>query len=60
VKTAEKQAEANKIVAESISKDPNVLASRCFDLIASGDFDPPVAFSCYPGSSNSGVVPSAK
>lgn len=57
VQTATAQAEANRLLAESISKDPNVLASRCFDLIASGDFTPPIGFSCYPGNSNTtGVI----
>lgn len=50
VKTAEQQALANEKIAESISKDPNVLASRCFDLIAEGKFNPPIGFMCYPGA----------
>lgn len=55
VQTAQAQADANAIIAESISKDPNVLASRCFDLIASGDFTPPIGFSCYPGQQGQGL-----
>jgi regulator of protease activity HflC (stomatin/prohibitin superfamily) len=60
VKTAENQAAANETIADSISKDPNVLASRCFDLIADGSFTPPAAFSCYPGGGGGVVIPSAK
>lgn len=58
VQTAIKQAEANEKIAASISKDPNVLASRCLDLIAEGKFDPPIGFSCYPGGSgqSTGVI----
>jgi regulator of protease activity HflC (stomatin/prohibitin superfamily) len=60
VKTAENQAKANETIAASISKDPNVLASRCFDLIADGKFAPPAAFSCYPGGGGSVVLPATK
>lgn len=57
VQTAIQQAQANERIAASISKDPNVLASRCLDLIAEGKFDPPIGFSCYPGAGQStGVI----
>lgn len=56
IQTAAAQAQANEELAKSL-QDPNVLASRCFDLIASGDFTPPIGFSCYPGTSNTtGVI----
>lgn len=57
-KTAAKQAEANRILSDSISRDPNVLVSKCYDLIASGDLKPPAGFSCWPGGNGAVVVPS--
>lgn len=45
------QAEANRILAESLAKNPNVLVARCFDLIADGDLSPPPGFSCWAASS---------
>lgn len=58
--TATKQAEANAELADSISKDPNVLVSRCLDLIESGDLTPPAGFSCWPGGGGDVVIPSAR
>lgn len=58
--TAKAEAEANRILSESVSNDPNVLVSKCLDLIADGAFEPPAGFSCWPGSTGSVVVPSAK
>lgn len=57
--TASKQAEANKELADSISKDPNVLVARCLDLIESGDLKPPAGFTCWPGGGTGVVIPSA-
>jgi len=53
-------AEANRILSDSISNDPNVLVSRCYDLIEEGVLKPPVGFSCWQGSGSAVVVPSAK
>jgi regulator of protease activity HflC (stomatin/prohibitin superfamily) len=47
-KTAAAQAEANRILADSISKDPGVIAWRCLDLIDRGKQLQP-GFQC-PGS----------
>lgn len=61
VRTAEKQALAYETTAKSLKvTGPDVLASRCFDLIANGAFEPPAGFSCYPGSNSSVVIPSSK
>lgn len=61
VKTAEKQADANDVIADSLqATGPDVLASRCFDLIADGAFEPPAGFSCYAGGGGSVVIPSSK
>lgn len=50
-RTAAAQAEANRILASSVSNDPNVLVARCLDLIASGK-QLPVGFQCW---ANGGV-----
>jgi regulator of protease activity HflC (stomatin/prohibitin superfamily) len=47
--TATKEAEANRILAESVSKDPNVLVSKCLDLIGEGKALP-AGFQCWPGN----------
>jgi len=60
--TAEAEALANEILSDSVSEDPNVLVSKCLDLlnemISSGMTVPP-AFSCWPGSQSALVLPSA-
>lgn len=55
--TAGEEAAANKILSESISNDPNVLVSKCLDLIADGDFKPPAGFTCWPGGGTGVVIP---
>ncbi|TXH11890.1 MAG: SPFH domain-containing protein [Spirochaetes bacterium] len=57
--TATAEAEANKILSESISNDPNVLVSKCLDLLSDGAFTPPAGFSCWPNGGSAVVVPSA-
>lgn len=56
--TAKAEAEANRLLSASISQDPNVLVSKCLDLIADGAFTPPAGFSCWPGGGGSVVIPS--
>ncbi|WP_029926337.1 SPFH domain-containing protein [Nocardia otitidiscaviarum] len=48
-RTAAAQAEANRILASSVSNDPNVLVARCLDLLASGK-PLPTGFQCWPGN----------
>lgn len=61
VHTNEAQAKANEVLANSVSKDPNVLVSKCLDIVESGKVSIPAGFSCWPSNgSNSIVVPSAK
>ncbi len=61
VKTSEAQAQANKVLAGSVSKDPNVLVSKCLDIVETGKVTLPAGFSCWPSSGSSAVVvPSAK
>lgn len=59
IKTSKAQAEANRTLATSVSKDPNVLVSKCLDDLATGKFTAPAGFSCWPSSGSSVVIPSA-
>lgn len=57
--TAKAQAAANELLAASVSHDPNVLVSRCYDLLAEAinkGYPLPAGFSCVGGS---GVIVSA-
>lgn len=53
--TAAAEAEANRILSDSVSEDPNVLVSRCLDLIAEGK-SVPAGFQCWPGQSTGSEV----
>lgn len=57
--TAKAQAQANKNLAGSVSRDPNVLVSKCLDtleeLVKAGQ-EVPIGFSCWPGGSGTSVV----
>ena len=54
--TATNEAAANKILAESVSSDPNVLVRECLRLIEEGK-TPPAGFQCWPNSGGSIVIP---
>lgn len=57
--TAEKEASANRKLADSVSKDPNVLVSNCLNLLGEMvDKGQPVpaGFSCWPGGGASSVI----
>lgn len=58
-KTATAEAAANKELAASVSKDPNVLVSKCMDqmaeMVQKGQ-QIPVGFSCWPASTTNGVI----
>lgn len=60
--TAAAQAEANRELSSSVSNDPNVLVSKCYDLlnemVSKGQVIP-TGFSCWPGSGSALIVPSA-
>jgi len=58
VQTAIKEAEANKALTATISREPNVLVSKCLDMVAKGT-PLPAGFSCWPGGSGAVVVPGA-
>lgn len=60
--TASAQARANRILAQSVSNDPNVLVSKCFDLLNESitkGYPLPAGFSCW-GASSAVVVPAVK
>ena len=59
VQTAQQQAYANEKLAASVSNTPNVLVSKCLDMVAEGKAALPAGFSCWPGGSSAVVVPSA-
>jgi len=63
VKTAQAQAAANAALATSVSHDPNVLVSKCFDLLqemVNKGQAVPVGFSCWPGGSTGVVIPAGR
>ncbi|MEL4356800.1 MULTISPECIES: SPFH domain-containing protein [unclassified Luteococcus] len=58
-KTAQAEAAANKELAASVSKDPNVLVSKCLDQMAEmvqKGHQVPVGFSCWPASGSNDVI----
>lgn len=60
--TATEEAEANRILSGSLSNDPNVLTSKCYDIVkdsAETGYPLPAGFSCWPGGTSAVVVPSA-
>lgn len=54
--TAQKEANANKILAESVSNDPNVLVSKCLDLVNENK-QLPAGFQCWSNTGGSVVIP---
>ncbi|NUS45564.1 MAG: SPFH domain-containing protein [Mycobacteriaceae bacterium] len=54
-KTAAAEAEANRILADSL-RDPNVLVSKCLDLVNSGK-PLPTGFQCWPGTGLPTTIP---
>jgi regulator of protease activity HflC (stomatin/prohibitin superfamily) len=58
-KTATAQAAANKALAASVSNSPNVLVSKCLDILQESvnkGQSLPAAFSCFPGTGGSASV----
>lgn len=58
--TAAAQAAANKELSASVSNDPNVLVSRCLDILkdsSQNGYKLPAGFSCWPGDNGTVVVP---
>ena len=61
--TATAQAAANRELASSIAKDPNVLVNKCLDTVAeavASGASLPAGFNCMPGSGTGVVIPSTR
>ena len=59
-KTAAAEAAANQALAASVSKDPNVLVSKCLDTLeemVKAGTSVPAGFSCWPGAGSNLVLP---
>ncbi len=59
--TATEEAAANRTLSGSISNDPNVLTSKCYDVVKealAAGYQLPAGFSCWPGSGSALVIPS--
>jgi regulator of protease activity HflC (stomatin/prohibitin superfamily) len=58
--TAQAEAKANQLIADSVSKDPNVLVSKCLDqqreMIEKGQVIPVGGLGCWPGASRTPVI----
>jgi hypothetical protein len=60
--TTAAQARANQNLSKSVSNDPNVLVSKCFDTVeeaAKASYHQPAGFSCWDGAGGAVVVPSS-
>jgi regulator of protease activity HflC (stomatin/prohibitin superfamily) len=53
-KTAEEQAKANAAISASLNNDPNVLVSKCLDIVKEKGGSP---FGCWPGASAVPTMP---
>lgn len=59
VQTAQQEAAANQKLAASVSHDPDVLVSKCLDLLSQmikQGQSVPAGFSCWPGGSGNAVI----
>ena len=59
--TTAAQARANQNLSKSVSNDPNVLVSKCFDTVeeaVKAHYQLPAGFSCWNGGGSAVVVPS--
>lgn len=58
--TAKAQARANRELSASVSNDPNVLVSRCFDIVkdaTQNGYQFPAGFNCWDGGGSALVIP---
>lgn len=63
IETAKNEAAANAELSASVSDNPNVLVSKCYDIVIEAQksgYALPAGFSCWPGSNSAVVVPSTK
>lgn len=61
IQTARNNAKANRVLATSVSKDPNVLVSKCLDtltlMVEQKEASPvPPGFTCWPGGDTGSLV----
>lgn len=61
IQTARNNAKANRVLAASVSKDPNVLVSKCLDTLTlmveqKQDSPVPPGFTCWPSADNGSLV----
>jgi regulator of protease activity HflC (stomatin/prohibitin superfamily) len=55
-RVATAEAEANRILSASVSNDPNVLVSKCLDMVSAGK-SMPTGFQCWPGGGLPVTIP---
>ncbi len=57
--TAQAQAQANRIIAASLTNNQLAIVQQCNNGLLDGDITPVAGFSCWPGSNSSVVIPAA-
>lgn len=63
IRTAQAQAAANKILAQSVNNDPNVLVAQCMNVLEAlqkSGSQIPVGFSCWPSANGVSVLAGSK
>lgn len=55
--TKQNEAAANDALSASLKNDPNLLISKCLDMVADGKVTLPANFQCFPGGGASAVFP---
>jgi regulator of protease activity HflC (stomatin/prohibitin superfamily) len=58
-KTAQAQAQANKLLEQNLANNPLVLVQQCMSAWSAGEITIPAGSSCWPGSNSGVVIPSA-
>jgi len=56
----EEEAKGNEALSASLKNDPNVLISKCLDMVAEGKANLPANFQCFPGGGATAVFPVGK
>ena len=51
------EAKGNEALSDSLKNDPNLLVSKCLDMVADGKVNLPANFQCFPGGGASAVFP---
>jgi regulator of protease activity HflC (stomatin/prohibitin superfamily) len=58
--TKQNEAAANDALSASLKNDPNLLISKCLDMVADGKANLPANFQCFPGGGATAVFPVTK